>query len=207
MPRVFNHPKSSRLSRDPNRILESGPSRLSRALWTGLVVALLVPAFAVAQPTDACDANTGLDGSDFFPFSGSVMNPANDFGAVGGAGCNSGGTEEIVLCFTPTSSCDVDITCSVSSNISQDVSANVNYFDGPCGIPASCHDSASSGLMNTNANVVLSATLAAGTEQCLMCGAGSLFGDIGSIGLAIVETSGSCGALPVALQQFSVDSD
>ena len=156
-----------------------------------MLSALLSTAAQAQLPVEDC-TGADLDGGDTFPVGGFFIPSADDF-TMTGTSCTEQGVDS-VLCFTPTSSCDVNIDCENDSG-----TQSVNVFVGPCSAaPASCLASA------TGASASLTNfTLTAGQNVCVVC---EYSDPSGLHGMTIAEVSGSCGALPVQLQSFDVGS-
>ena len=161
-------------------------------------LAMLVLAFtampAVAQPGEACDGTQELDGTDSLPQSFNVAAPVTADMDMTGTGCSEE-ESDIVVCFTPEFSCTLNIDC-----IHSGAAVSVNVFEGPCTTaPSSCLASNSgSGFASTIAS------LTGGTNYCIVCETDL---GLGTINLDFDVDSGSCGALPVELQGFSVSGD
>lgn len=150
---------------------------------------LLVVSAQAQPPTENC-TGADLDGGDMFPFMGSITPVTNDF-AMTGSFCGGEEGTDAVVCFTPTTSCNVDITCTHSGS--------VNVFVGPCtSSPASCVDS-----NNGSGSVTISdLNLTAGQNVCVVCeGTDSM--EVTEV--TIAELSGPCGPLPVDLQSFEIE--
>jgi len=168
----------------------------------GLPVLLVAVAAAptVAQPSNTCDGNESLDGMDALPqtLNLSAGSLTDSFTMTGG-GCIEQAGDDMVVCFTPQNSCSVDIACFYTPSAGG-VTSN-NLFQGTCSTtPASCIDSSSA---TGSAATVSGAALSAGTQYCVVCS-----NDVSatSLDVSITVAQGDCGALPVELQRFSIDT-
>ncbi len=157
-----------------------------------MFVALLAlfSASAQAQPAEDC-TGADLGSGDMFPLNGQIAPSSDDF-SMTGTGCLEQGVDSVV-CFTPTNNCTVTVSCEGDSG-----TQSANLFVGPCNTsPGSCTNS-TSGSAATIAGIALTA----GQNVCLVCEHSSpTLNDV-----IITEDAGSCGALPVALQSFEVES-
>ena len=165
----------------------------SRYLLTALACVLLTsPAFG--QPSATCDGNQNLSGTDTLPQSFSVGAPLSNDLTMSGAGCNEQGVD-FVVCFTPQLSCTVNIDCSYNPPGAATIAANI--YQGSCTTsPASCINSGSGA--NVGSTV---AALTAGTEYCIVCESSV---NVTNLELFFDVDSGSCGLLPVELEEFSI---
>jgi hypothetical protein len=158
-----------------------------------LLVLTALPAYAQNPPADSCGPGDSLGGSDMFPFSGSA-NPATNTFAMTGTQCSEVG-KDAVVCFRPTSSCDVNIRCAF---VNTTVAANL--FLGPCeSSPAACVQSATAQHFAS-----IDASLSGGQEYCVVCETSDTTFTF-SAQVDIMTTAGNCGPLPVELESFIVE--
>ncbi len=160
----------------------------------------VVVALAIGQPAAgqqlANDCAGGGTGTIFFgnadipgTFTSTTRNPGLngiDTSACPGPVTNNAGADG-VICFTPQNACTMQFVCNGPS-----AATDALVGTGACGSMIGCQ---------TNATNTISVALTAMTQYCLYCEhtGGAL------LGFTLTET-GDCGALPVALQTFSVSS-
>ncbi len=155
------------------------------AFWT-------IPVLA-QPPSESCDGTQELGAADMLPQSHMITTPVTNDMDMSGAGC-AASESDVVICFTPELSCTLNIDC-----VHTGADVAVNLFDGVC------TDSPSSCLASDSGTGIASivAGLTGGTHYCIVCetdlGSGTMFLDFD-------VDSGSCGALPVELQSFSMTS-
>ncbi len=162
---------------------------------------VFVLAFALASvvsvagppPSENC-TGADLSGTDMFDWSDFIGVSSNDF-TLPGASCNEEGIDWAV-CFTPTNGCTVDIFCEFDSG-----NHSINVFTGPCTLtPASCTHTTAATAFPSLTGVVLTG----GVNTCVVCETTAAGSGAGTI--TINQTAGDCGALPVGLLSFGVES-
>ncbi len=165
-----------------------------------LLLGLALAGPALGQPSNTCDGTESLSGTDTLPQMLNLTAAAmTDTFTMTGPGCiDQPGGDDMVVCFTPQNSCTVDISCFYTPAGGGTTAANL--FQGACSTnPATCISSTSGGGTQT----IVGASLTMGTQYCVVCSNNI---SITSLDVSIVINSGDCGALPVDLQRFSVDS-
>ncbi len=173
----------------------------SLSIFSLLVLfAILAAIPALAQPSNTCDGNENLDGMDTLP---QTLNlPAaslTDTFTMSGGGCFEQAGDDMVVCFTPQNSCSVNISCFYTPAAGG--LTGTNLFQGPCSTnPPTCISSTSASGM---AATISGASLTAGTQYCVVCSNNFA---LTSLDVSITVAQGDCGALPVELQHFSIDS-
>ena len=164
-----------------------------RSTWVLFVAMIVMTTAAVtsAQPAETCGPGALL-GPVALPFS-TFGSPASADFTLTGAGClDATGDDDLVACFTPTSSCSVDIVCSSTGSVT------LNLTTGACSTsPASCTGNASGTPAQLSGQAIVAAT-----EYCVIC---SRTGAVGTISFDITTASGNCGLMPVSLTSFIVD--
>lgn len=158
---------------------------------------LLFGAVSHAQFSEDCTGAT-LDSSDTMPISDTSFNGGNADFTVGGA-CALGATpfSDVVVCFTPENTCDVDFSCANSGGSH----TRATIHQQACSSNFSACTQAGANTTPATPSVV-SASLTAGQEYCFVCQ--NTVGN-GSFTVSVTEQSmGACGALPVDLTNFSV---
>lgn len=163
-----------------------------------LIVAL---SFALA-PTAAraADTCTGADlsGANTMPVSlpSNVNLLGNDF-APGGVNCANAGGDDHVVCFVPTASCSIIAQCAPNN-----FDASISMYSVPtCGAitgSTACVASAQ------GSGPAVNQALTGGVRYCFVCDSTETGSTDESLLLFVNVTAGDCGALPVALQTFSV---
>ena len=159
-----------------------------------VVALVLFAATAQAQPVvETCGAGDTL-GPVTLPWTSSpAFNPASQDFTI--AGCSAVNGQDVVICFKPTTTCTVDLTCNRTG------SGNVVIIltSGACATTTSCVVStASSGPTAT-----LGAGLTGGTRYCAVCSTSDASASF-TIGIA-AQPGFNCGAMPVSLQSFTAE--
>ena len=167
---------------------------MKKSIWTVGTVAISMLALAPlasAQPSDTC-TNANLGGGDTFPLSTFPPSATDDF-TMTGVGCAEQGRDSVV-CFSPTNSCVVTMTCGNDSG-----TQSANLYDAPCSTsPAACTATA------TGASAELTdVPLTGGVMVCFECEY-SAAGGLPEM-LITEQVTGACGALPVSLLGFTVE--
>jgi hypothetical protein len=177
------------------------PSVARSLMIVGFVSLVTVFSGSPVQAADTCVGAT-LGGGATMPVSDSgTLDSLTDAFTPTGSGCSNQGGDDIVLCLTPQNSCTVTFGCSVdgtggiSNNIYQSTSC------GSIGTGSACAASNNgSGLA-----FISDYALSAGVDYCFVCDNVSTSGT-NLLSISLVETMGSdCGALPVALTDFSIE--
>ncbi len=159
-----------------------------------LAFALASVASAVGPPPSETCTDADLSGTDMFNWSDFVGISSNDF-TLPGPSCTELGIDAAV-CFTPTSGCTVEIFCEFDSG-----SQSINVFTGPCTLtPASCTHTTAATAFPSLTGVVLTG----GVNTCVVCEHTSV--GSGASTITINQTAGDCGALPVGLLSFGIES-
>jgi hypothetical protein len=166
---------------------------------------LTVPASATA-PAESCSDGPET-GAIQLPFSQSSSPSSGDF-SFSGSGCQ-GAAYDSVACFTPASSCAVDLSCSVafasSTESTRGFATTINLFAGPCTDvpgPPSCIDSS---LSASGSASLTNQALTGGQEYCVICAHSYAPGPQLNLSIALSAGSTSCGDLPVELMHFAVE--